>query len=136
VKAIILLEGINDIGRSFTPKGSVELVTADALIAADKQIIERAHEHGIRVIGATLTPYQGATYWSEKGEAVRQALNHWIRTSGAFDAVIDFAPAVADKAEPLKFDPRFNDGDKLHPNDAGYQAMADAIDLKLITGGK
>ena len=136
VKAIILLEGINDIGRSFTPKGSVELVTADALIAADRQIIERAHEHGIRVIGATLTPYQGASYWSEKGEAVRQALNNWIRTSGAFDAVIDFAPAVADKADPLKFDPRFNDGDKLHPNDAGYQAMADAIDLTVITGGK
>ena len=136
VKAIVLLEGINDIGRSFTPKGSVELVTADALIAADKQIIERAHEHGIRVIGATLTPYQGATYWSEKGEAVRQALNNWIRTSGAFDAVIDFAPAVADKTDPLKIDPRFNDGDKLHPNDAGYKAMADAIDLKVITGGK
>jgi len=136
VKAVILLEGINDIGRSFTPKGSVELVTADALIAADRQIIERAHEHGIRVIGATLTPYKGATYWSEKGEAVREALNAWIRTSGAFDAVIDFAPTVADKADPLRFDPRFNDGDKLHPNDAGYQAMADAIDLRLVTGGK
>lgn len=136
VKVVILLEGINDIGRSFTPKGSVELVTADALIAADKQIIERAHEHGIRVIGATLTPYQGAAYASEKGEAARQALNNWIRTSGAFDGVIDFAPVVADKANPLAFDPRYNDGDKLHPNDAGYRAMADAIDLKVITGGK
>jgi len=136
VKAIILLEGINDIGRSFTPRGSVEQVTADALIAADKQIIERAHEHGIRVIGATLTPYRGAAYWSEKGEAVREALNTWIRTSGAFDGVIDFAPTVADKADPLRFDPRFNDGDKLHPNDAGYQAMADAVDLRVITGGK
>lgn len=134
VRALILLEGINDIGRGFNPKGSVELVTAEALIAAYRQIIERAHEHGLRVIGATLTPYQGATYASEKGETVRQAVNQWIRTSGAFDAVIDFAPAVADKADPLRFDARYNDGDKLHPNDAGYQAMADAIDLRLITG--
>ena len=86
------------------------------------------------MIGATLTPYKEAGYASEQGEAVRQTLNNWIRTSGAFDGVIDFAPAVADKADPLRFDPRFNDGDHLHPNDAGYQAMADAIDLRLITG--
>jgi len=134
VKTIILLEGINDIGRGFMEKGSVELATAEALEAAYRQIILRAHEHGIRVIGATLTPYQGAGYANAKGEAVRQQVNAWIRTSGAFDGVIDFAPAVADKADPLRFDPRFNDGDHLHPNDAGYQAMADAIDLRLITG--
>ena len=134
VKTVILLEGINDIGRGFGPRGPTEPVTADALIAANKQIIERAHERGIRVIGATLTPYQGAGYASEQGEAVRQALNSWIRNSGAFDGVIDFAPAVADKADPLKIDPRYNDGDKLHPNDAGYKAMADAIDLRVLTG--
>ena len=134
VKAVILLEGINDIGRGFAPQGQTEPVTADALIAANKQIIERAHEHGIRVIGATLTPYRGAGYSSDRGEAVRQALNDWIRTGGEFDGVIDFAPAVADKADPLKIDPAFNDGDKLHPNDAGYQAMADAIDLSVLTG--
>lgn len=134
VKAVILLEGINDIGRSFSPRGPSDPVTADALIAADKQIIERAHEHGIRVIGATLTPYKNAGYASEQGEAVRQALNGWIRRSGAFDGVIDFASSVADKTDPLKIAPAFNDGDKLHPNDAGYRAMADAVDLQLITG--
>ncbi|MEG3173761.1 SGNH/GDSL hydrolase family protein [Sphingomonas sp. ZB1N12] len=134
VKAVILLEGINDIGRSFSPRGPSDPVTADALIAADKQIIERAHEHGIRVIGATLTPYKNAGYASERGEAVRQALNSWIRSSGAFDGVIDFASSVADKTDPLAIDSAFNDGDKLHPNDAGYKAMADAVDLQVITG--
>jgi lysophospholipase L1-like esterase len=134
IKAIILLEGINDIGRGFTQVGAPEAVNAEAIEAAYRQIIERAHEHGIRVIGATLTPYKGAAYASPAGEAVRQSVNDWIKTSAAFDGVIDFAPAVADKADPLSFDPRFNDSDKLHPNDAGYRAMADAIDLKLITG--
>jgi lysophospholipase L1-like esterase len=134
VKVIILLEGINDIGRGFTPLGGQEPVTAAALIAADKQIIERAHAHGIRVIGATLTPYKGASYSSEKGEAARQELNTWIKTSGAFDGVVDLAPSVADPADPLTFDKRYNERDRLHPNDAGYQAMANAIDLKLITG--
>lgn len=132
VKVVILLEGINDIGRSFSPRNPSDSITADALIAADKQIIERAHERGIRVIGATLTPYKGAGYASEQGEAVRQALNSWIRSSGAFDGVIDFASSVADKTDPLAIDPRFNDGDKLHPNDAGYKAMADSIDLHSI----
>ena len=134
VKAVILLEGINDIGRSFSPRGPSNPVTAAALIAADKQIIERAHEHGIRVIGATLTPYKDAGYASEQGETVRQALNSWIRSSGAFDGVIDFASSVADNADPLKIAARFNDGDKLHPNDAGYKAMADAVDLRVLTG--
>lgn len=133
VRTVILLEGINDIGRSFSPRNPSDTITADALIAADKQIIERAHERGIRVIGATLTPYKGAGYASEQGEAVRQALNDWIRNSGAFDDVIDFASSVADKADPLAIDPRFNDGDRLHPNDAGYKAMADAIDLRSLT---
>lgn len=134
VKVVILLEGINDIGRSFSPSGPSDPVTADALIAADKQIIARAHEHGIRVIGATLTPYKDAGYASDQGEAVRQALNSWISTSGAFDGVIDFAAAVADKTDPQKIASDFNDGDKLHPNDAGYKAMADAADLRVITG--
>lgn len=134
VKAVILLEGINDIGRSFSPRGPGDPVTADALIAADKQIIERAHEHGIRVIGATLTPYKDAGYASKQGEEVRQALNSWIRSSGAFDGVIDFASSVADKTDPLKIAPAFNDGDKLHPNDAGYKAMADVVDVRVITG--
>jgi lysophospholipase L1-like esterase len=134
VKAVILLEGINDIGRGFTPQGPQEPVTAEALIAADKQIIERCHAHGIKVIGATLTPYGGAGYAAPGGEQVRQALNNWIKTSGAFDGVVDFAAATADPANPLTFRAAYNDYDHLHPNDTGYQAMADAIDLSLITG--
>jgi len=132
VKAIILLEGINDIGRGFGTPNSTEPVTAEALEAADKQIIARAHEHHIRVIGATLTPYEGAGYAAPAGEAAREALNTWIKTSGAFDAVIDFAPAVADPANPLTFSHIYNDRDHLHPNDAGYKAMADAVDLGVL----
>jgi lysophospholipase L1-like esterase len=130
VKAIILLEGINDIGRGFYPP--TEPVTAEALIAADKQIIARAHAHGILVYGATLTPYKGAHYFMPEGEQVREAVNQWIKTSGAFDGVVDFAPSVADKSDPTTFDTNYNLTDKLHPNDAGYQAMANAIDLGLL----
>ncbi|HEX4269823.1 MAG TPA: SGNH/GDSL hydrolase family protein, partial [Rhizomicrobium sp.] len=130
VKAIILLEGINDIGRGFYPP--TEPVTAEALIAGDKQIIERAHAKGIKVYGATLTPYKGAHYFMADGEKVREALNAWIKTGGAFDGVVDFAPSVADKSDPITFDPGFNLNDRLHPNDAGYQAMANAIDLNLF----
>lgn len=132
VKAIILLEGINDIGRGLGAPNSNEPVTAEALEAADAQIIARAHEHGIRVIGATLTPYQGASYASPAGESVREALNTWIKTSGSFDAVIDFAPAVADASDPLTFAKAYNERDHLHPNDAGYQAMANAVDLSVL----
>jgi lysophospholipase L1-like esterase len=134
VKAVILLEGINDIGRGFTTVGPQDPVTAEALIAADKQIIERCHAHGIKVIGATLTPYGGAGYSAPGGEQVRQALNNWIKTSGAFDGVVDFSAATADPANPLTFRADYNDYDHLHPNDTGYKAMADAIDLSLITG--
>lgn len=133
VKAIILLEGINDIGNSFNPTTPRDPVTAEALIAADKQIIARAHARGIKVYGGLLTPYQGAGYASPAGEQVRQALNNWIRTGGAFDGVIDFATPTADPANPLTFAAQYNERDKLHPNDAGYQAMANAIDLDMIT---
>jgi lysophospholipase L1-like esterase len=134
VKAVILMEGINDIGRGFSPVGATEPATLEALKAADKQIIARAHEKGLRVIGATLTPYQGASYASPAGEAVREALNEWIRTSGAFDGVIDFSPVVADPNAPLAFAAQYNTRDHLHPNDNGYKAMGDSIDLTVITG--
>ena len=134
VKTIVLMEGINDIGRGFAPTGAREPVTLEALEAADLQVIARAHEHGIRVIGATLTPYQGASYASPEGEATRQALNTWIKTGGAFDGFIDFSAVVADKANPLTIDAAYNIRDHLHPNDAGYKVMGDAVDLKVIAG--
>jgi lysophospholipase L1-like esterase len=133
VKWLMILEGINDIGlgsRADTP--SSDAVSSDDLIAALKQLIERAHEHGIQVIGCTLTPYQGAAYYSDNGEQVRMAVNQWIRTSGAFDAVVDFEAATRDPDQPKQFRAGFNNGDHLHPNDTGYQAMADAIDLSLF----
>jgi lysophospholipase L1-like esterase len=86
------------------------------------------------VIGCTLTPYEGAGYSRENGEAIRVALNSWIRTSGAFDAVVDFEAATRDPANPKRLRPEFDPGDHLHPNDAGYQAMADAFDLKIFAG--
>jgi lysophospholipase L1-like esterase len=89
--------------------------------------------HGIKAFGATLTPYEGAAYYSEKGEGLRQAVNQWIRTSGAYDAVIDFEAAVKDPNNSKQIRPAFNIRDHLHPNDDGYKAMADAIDLSLFT---
>jgi lysophospholipase L1-like esterase len=133
VKAIILLEGINDIGLGFAPTGQTQAVTTEGLEAAEKQLVARAHEKGVKVYGGLLTPYQGAGYASPAGEQVREALNTWMRTSGVFDGVIDFATATADPANPLTFARPFNDRDHLHPNDAGYKAMADAIDLEMIT---
>jgi lysophospholipase L1-like esterase len=134
VKWVMLLEGINDIGHAAT--APEEAVTADELIGAFKQIIDEAHTHGIQAIGCTLTPYGGASYSRENGEAIRVALNTWIRTSGAFDAVVDFEAATRDAADPKKIRAEFDPGDHLHPNDAGYQAMADAIDLSIFTGKK
>jgi lysophospholipase L1-like esterase len=130
VKWLMILEGINDIGLgSRADAAATDAVTSDDLIAALKQLIERAHEHGIKVIGGTLTPYEGAAYYSESGEQIRMAVNQWIRSSGSFDAVVDFEAVARDPEHPKQFRPGFNNGDHLHPNDAGYEAMADAIDL-------
>ena len=132
VKYIVILEGINDIGRGYQLTGTQDPVSLEALIDADRQIIRRAHDHGIKVIGATLTPYQGAGYAAPDGEQVREGLNKWIQTGGEFDGSVDFAAATGDKANPLTFAPGFNIRDHLHPNDAGYHAMGDAIDLNLF----
>lgn len=134
VKWMMLLEGINDIGRE--ARDPAEAVTADELIAAYKQIVERAHSAGVKVIGCTITPYEGAGYYLEKGEATRAAVNQFIRTSKVFDAVADFDAATRDPQNPKKLRAEFDPGDHLHPNDAGYQAMADAIDLSIFTKGK
>jgi lysophospholipase L1-like esterase len=129
-KDVIVLEGINDIGQS--DLGTTPLVTADDLINAYKQLIAQAHAAGLKIFGATLTPFEGAFYWSPAGEATREAVNHWILTSGAFDGVIDFASATADPANPEMYNPAYDSGDHLHPNDAGYQAMANAINLAML----
>ena len=133
VKWVILMEGINDIGLSVTANAPI---TADDLIAAHKQIIERAHMRGIRVIGATLTPFAGATYYSEGGEAIRQALNQWIRTGKAYDAVVDFDAVTRDPQNPKQLLAAYNIRDHLHPNDAGYKAMAEAVDLSIFTSSQ
>ncbi len=131
VKWLMLLEGINDIGHGAT--NPTETVTADDIIGGYKQIIDAAHDHGIKVIGCTLTPYEGATDARPEGEAVRERVNDWIRTSQAFDAVVDFEAATRDPANPRRFRAEFDPGDHLHPNNAGYEAMANAIDLTIFT---
>lgn len=142
---LIVLEGINDIGwphmkpfpaREGSPMQgnpfAAQVVSADDLILGLKQIIERAHEQGIRVFGATMTPYKGADYFSEDGEVVRQAVNEWIRNSKAFDGVFDFDAAVRDPNQPAQFREDLHSGDHLHPNSAGYKSMAAAINLSSL----
>ena len=106
--------------------------TIEELVGAYRQIIQRAHDCGLKIFGATLTPYEGASYYSVAGEAKRQALNNFIRTSGEFDGVIDFEKATRDPAAPTKWNAAVQRGDNLHPNQAGYEAMAAAIDLKMF----
>ncbi|HYK36160.1 SGNH/GDSL hydrolase family protein [Alloacidobacterium sp.] len=132
VKYLIILEGINDIGRLKEPREPGDKITADDLIFGLSQLVTRAHQHGIKVFGATLTPYLPTGYSSPQGEQVRQAYNQWIRTSGVFDGVIDFDKITQDPAHPDQFLPDYDSGDHLHPKDAGYKAMGDAIDLSLF----
>ena len=109
--------------------------TPEDLIDAYRQLISRAHARGVKMIGATITPFEGVDvpgYYSESKEATRQTVNKWIRTSGSFDGVIDFDAVLRDPDHPSRLLPRFASEDHLHPNDAGYQAMADAIDLAVF----
>jgi lysophospholipase L1-like esterase len=130
-KYLLILEGINDIGRLHdTPDAGL---TAADLISALNQMVVRAHAHGIAVIGCTLTPYHGAHYYTENGETIRKAVNEWIRSGGVLDGFVDFEAAVRDPNHPDTFLPTVDPGDHLHPNDSGYKAMGDAIDLKLFT---
>jgi lysophospholipase L1-like esterase len=133
-KWLIIFEGVNDIGTAVGARARGETTaTADDLIAAYRQMILRARRHDIRVIGATIMPFEGFTaYFTAESEADRQAVNHWIRTSGEFDAVIDFDAITRDPKSPSKLSPAVDGGDHLHPSAAGYQIMADAIDLTLF----
>lgn len=128
VTHVIVLEGINDIGQGRQNASP----SATDLIGAHKQMIERAHSRGIKIYGATLTPFEGARYWTPEGEAKRQALNEWIRTSKSYDAVFDFDAAVRDPNHPTKTLAQYDPGDHLHLNAAGYKAVADTIDLTLF----
>ena len=128
VTHVIVLEGINDIGLGrANPSPS-----AEDLIAGHRQLIARAHARGLKIYGATLTPFEGAAYYTPEGEAKRQTLNNWIRTSGEYDGVIDFDKLTRDPAAPSKFSAAADSGDHLHPSDAGYKAMGTAVDLGLF----
>jgi lysophospholipase L1-like esterase len=135
VKWIILLEGINDLGH-YDPAGpDSEKPSAEDVIAGLKQMVERAHELGIKVVGGTLTPFEGTAfghYFTPEKEAKRKAINEWIRTGGAFDGVADFDKAVRDPERPDRMLAAYDSGDHLHPQDAGYKAMGEAVDLALF----
>ena len=130
VRDVILLEGINDIGHD---NGQ-----AADLIQVDQQIITQAHAHGLKIYGATLLPFggsnatSGGNYGTAAGEQQRQALNQWIRTSGAFDGIFDFDKATRDPQDSTRLLPAYDSGDHLHPSDAGYQAMANAVNLDAL----
>jgi lysophospholipase L1-like esterase len=135
VRWVVLMEGINDIGHSTSADLPEQDVSADEIIAGIKQIIVRVHDRGLKIYGATLTPYEGTVfhgYYQPAGEAKREAVNAWIRRGGYFDGVIDFDAVVRDPDHPSRIRPDYDVGDHLHPNDAGYRAMGDAVDLKLF----
>ncbi len=134
VRWLVVFAGINDIGTRLDARKKGEpFASAADIIGAYEQILARARSTGLKVYGATITPYAGAGfYWSEDGEADRQAVNHWIRTSGQFDAVIDFDAAIRDPADPSRLAAAFDSGDHLHPSMAGYQRMGEFVDLALF----
>lgn len=138
---VVVMMGINDIGWPGTllvPEGE-PAPSAEDIIVGYQQLIARAHGKGLRILGATLTPFENTFaghplfgYYDETKEAKRQAVNQWIRTSGAFDGVIDFDAATRDPSNPKHIRADFDSGDHLHPQDTGYKAMADAVDLELL----
>jgi len=138
VRWLIVFEGVNDLGglaRDGEVPAAEHVAFVQRVIAAYQQIIARAHAHGLRVYGATITPYVGSTYYhpGPLSEADRQAVNKWIRTPGNFDAVIDFDMVVRDPQHPDQLLPAYDCGDHLHPSPAGFKAMADSIPLSLFS---
>jgi lysophospholipase L1-like esterase len=138
IKAVILFEGINDIGQPDTPIAATNpclsrtQVTAEEIIVGYKQIIVRTRAAGLKIFCGTILPYQGSAGWTVTGEAKRVAVNQWIRTSGAFDGVIDFDAALRDPAAPTRMAPQYDSGDHLHPGPAGQAAMGNAVHLDLL----
>ena len=145
VKNLIVLEGINDIGFPRVRMAELKIpnvgenqfasqkVSADDIILGLRQIIVRAREHGIRVFGATVMPFEGTNSYDADGEAIRQAINKWIRTSNAFDGVLDFDALVRDPEHPTRLLATYDSGDHIHPNPAGYKAMAASIPLSALS---
>ena len=141
VSYLIVLEGVNDLGKLVRDQKTSSTdhdTQVREMIAAYEQIVARAHAHGIKVIGATILPYVGSDFYhpTPANEVDRLAINKWIRESGAYDGVADFDAVVRDPANPKHIKAEFDSGDHLHPNDAGYVAMADAIDLGSLLGNK
>ena len=134
VEHVVVLLGVNDLGHPGTSAPLSETVTADDIIGAHRQLIARAHERGLRIHGGTITPFGGDTlgFYGERTAAARQVVNRWIRTSAEYDSVIDFDAALRDPADPERMRARYDSGDHLHPNDAGMQALADAVPLQLF----
>lgn len=141
VTHVIVFEGVNDLGLGLGSLGGGGAalfggagmpVTEATLIAGYRQLIARARSKGLEIYGATIAPYAGAGYFSEEGEAVRRAVNDWIRTSGEFDAVLDFDAVLRDPDDPSRMAEGLHSGDFLHGSDAGYEALADSIDLALF----
>ena len=145
---VIVFEGVNDLGRALGPPlpgfGAAPAANgrpaplvdpvfgSDLLIDGYRQVIARAHAHGLRIYGATIAPYEGAAYWSSDGDKVRTAVNDWMRKSGEFDGVLDFDAVLRDPAKPAQIKDGLHAGDHLHGSDAGYHKVADSIDLKLF----
>jgi lysophospholipase L1-like esterase len=144
ITSVVLLMGINDVSWPGSTLGPNEPATqADALMAGYRQLIARVRSRGVRIVGATLTPFEGAltmagspiaNYHSPAKDALRQRINAWIRSSGEFDAVLDFDAVVRDPQNPLRILPAYDSGDHLHLGDAGNKAVAESVDLRLLLG--
>ena len=144
VTHVVVLEGINDVGLALNEIGlprSDPPPSADQIIFGHQQLIARAKTHGLKIYGSTFLPFEGTSlavipnYWTADGDETRRSVNDWIRTSGAYDAVIDFDAALRDPDAPGRMRPRYDSGDGLHPGDTGYAAMAEAVDLELLRVG-
>jgi lysophospholipase L1-like esterase len=134
VRHLLVLIGVNDLGHPGTIAPLSEKVTGQGLIDGHRQLIARAHERGLRIYGGTITPFKNDTlgFYTPENEAARQTFNHWLRTSGEYDGVVDFDAALRDPAEPEQLLSAYDSGDHLHPNDAGREAMARAVPLRFF----
>ena len=137
VSHVIVLLGINDLGHGYGPpppdaSAAVKPPTYDDMLAGYRQLIVQAHAHGVKIYAATLTPFKGAVYWSPAGEALRQRINRWIRTSPEWDGFVDFDATWRDPAQPAQIRDGLGAPDQLHGSDAGYVALADAVPLSIF----